>query len=193
MKVNDRYCSFYYELDEDYGEIVIDGSRTALLIVDMQYHFLTRPDTSGMSEREKAYYARWEYFYDRVDNEVIPNNARLLSAFRERKMLVAHARITGQLANGRDRSLDQKATGYNELLLLDGNPAGEIVAPLAPRDDGQRPYGNVAPADAAQLRHRYGGRDRGPDRSVRVGDRSQLGRRELQGLARRGRLRGIDA
>ena len=106
MKVNDRYCSFYYEFDEDYGEIVIDGSRTALLIVDMQYHFLTRPDTSGMSEREKAYYARWEYFYDRVDNEVIPNNARLLSAFRERKMLVAHARITGQLANGRDRSLD---------------------------------------------------------------------------------------
>ena len=87
MKVNDRYCSFYYELDEDYGEIAIDGSRTALLIVDMQYHFLTRPDTSGMSEREKAYYGRWEYFYDRVDNEVIPNNARLLSAFRERKML----------------------------------------------------------------------------------------------------------
>ena len=26
MKVNDRYCSFYYELDEDYGEIAIDGS-----------------------------------------------------------------------------------------------------------------------------------------------------------------------
>ena len=50
-------------------------------------------------------------------------------------MLVAHARITGQLANGRDRSLDQKATGYNELLLLDGNPAGEIVAPLAPREN----------------------------------------------------------
>ena len=72
MQVNNRYCSFYYELDEDYGEIVIDGSRTALLIVDMQYHFLTRPDTSGMSEREKVYYVRWEYFYDRVDNEVIP-------------------------------------------------------------------------------------------------------------------------
>ena len=80
MKVNNRYCSFYYELDEDYGEIVIDGSRTALLIVDMQYHFLTRPDTSGMSEREKAYYARWEYFYDRVDNEVtlaFPSSANL--------------------------------------------------------------------------------------------------------------------
>ena len=135
MKVNDRYCSFYYELDEDYGEIVVDGSRTALLIVDMQYHFLTRPDTSGMSAREKAYYERWEYFYERIDNEVIPNNARLLSAFRERGMLVAHARITGQLANGMDRSLDQKATGYNELLLLDGNPAGEIVAPLAPREN----------------------------------------------------------
>ena len=35
MKVNDRYCSFYYELDDDYCGIEIDRDRTALLIVDM--------------------------------------------------------------------------------------------------------------------------------------------------------------
>lgn len=133
MKVNDRYCSFYYELDDDYCDIEVDRDRTALLIVDMQHHFLTRPKLGdNASEREKAYYAKWGYFYDRVEREVVPNNQKLLAAFRERNMFVSHARITGQLESGRERSLDQKATGYNELLLLPGMPSAEIVEPLKP-------------------------------------------------------------
>ena len=34
MKVNDRYCSFYYENDDDYGTIEIEPEKTALLIID---------------------------------------------------------------------------------------------------------------------------------------------------------------
>lgn len=37
--------------------------------------------------------------------------------------------------NGSDRSLDQKATGYNELLLPPGTPSAEIVPALSPRED----------------------------------------------------------
>ena len=35
MRVNDRHLSFYYEPDNDMGEIKIDPAKTALLIVDM--------------------------------------------------------------------------------------------------------------------------------------------------------------
>ena len=43
MKVNDRHVSFYYENDNDYGKIEIDPAKTALLIIDMQHVFITRP------------------------------------------------------------------------------------------------------------------------------------------------------
>ncbi|PIE55534.1 MAG: isochorismatase [Dethiosulfovibrio peptidovorans] len=135
MKINDRYCSFYYELDDDYGEISFERDRTALLIVDMQNYFLNRPKTKGMSERKRAYYAKWEPFYNRIDSVVLPNNQHLLAAFREKGMLVCHARITSQLADGRDRSIDQKATGFNELLLPMGSPEAEITPSLSPIKD----------------------------------------------------------
>ena len=37
--------------------------------------------------------------------------------------------------SGSDRSLDQKATGYNELLIAPGDPLGDIVPELAPIED----------------------------------------------------------
>ena len=40
-----------------------------------------------------------------------------------------------QKKDGSDRSLDQKATGYNELLLPPGTPSAEIVPELKPLDD----------------------------------------------------------
>ena len=57
MKVNDRYCSFYYEDDLERGEVEIDPAATALLVVDMQHVFVTRPQpqdpnpTTGRSTR----------------------------------------------------------------------------------------------------------------------------------------------
>lgn len=37
--------------------------------------------------------------------------------------------------SGRERSLDQKATGYNELLLAPGDPLADIVPELEPLPD----------------------------------------------------------
>ena len=130
MRVNDRHLSFYYENDDDLGRIEIDRAKTALLIVDMQHVFITRPD--DMDARERA---RWEPFYRAIDERVVPNNVRLLNAFRELSMDVCFARIQGQKRDGRARSLDQKATGYNELLLPPGDPRAEIVPALAPLPD----------------------------------------------------------
>ena len=66
---------------------------------------------------------------------VVPNNARIIKVFREKGMEVAYAKIQCQKQNGTDRSLDHKATGYNELLLPPGTPSAEIVPELAPMPD----------------------------------------------------------
>lgn len=132
MRVNDRYVSFYYEQDDDLGEIKINPEKTALLVVDMQKVFVVRPDVQEPTERDLLEASRWEPFYKRIDEVVTPNNKKLLDAFRERNMNVAFAMIQCQKEDGSDRSLVQKATGFNELLLPPGHPDAEIIEELAP-------------------------------------------------------------
>jgi len=135
MRVNNRHVSFYYEDDMDMGKIEIDPKKTALLVIDMQHVFITRPVYTNPTEAEKRHAERWEQFYKAIDEVVVPNNARILKAFREKGIEVAFAKIQCQKMNGADRSLDQKATGYNELLLPPGTPSAEIVPELAPMPD----------------------------------------------------------
>lgn len=135
MKVNDRHVSFYYENDNDYGKIEIDPKTTALLIIDMQHVFITRPQLNNPTPAELANAARWEQFYQAIDETVVPNNKRILDYFRAHGMEVCFAKIQCHKKNGADRSLDQKATGYNELLITPGDPLGDIVPALTPVGD----------------------------------------------------------
>lgn len=135
MRVNDRYLSFYYADDFDTEEIVIDKKKTALLIVDMQHAFVSRKELPGESKEVEKDQKRWEPFYQIIEERVIPNNEKILKEFRERGIEVCFAKIQGQKKNGRDRSLDQKATGYNELLLLQGDKRAEIIPELSPQKD----------------------------------------------------------
>jgi len=123
MRVNDRYVSFYYEQDNDLGKIEIDRKKTALLVVDMQRFFVERPE-----KPQKG----WEPFYETIERTVIPNNRRILAAFRKNRMEVIYAIIQCRTHDGRDRSLDHKATGFNELLLPPGSVGSEIVPELKP-------------------------------------------------------------
>ena len=135
MKVNDRYVSFYYELDEDIGEVVIDPKKTALLVIDMQKVFITRPVIENPTELDILLQKRWEPFYKKIDEIVVPNNKRILEAFRSKGIEVGFAMIQSHKDNGSDRSLVQKATGFNELLLPKGSEASKIVDELSPIDD----------------------------------------------------------
>ena len=91
MKVNDRHVSFYYENDNDYGTIQVEPAKTALLVIDMQHVFITRPKLENPTEVEKANAARWEQFYQAIDTTVVPNNKRLLDYFRAHNMEVVFA------------------------------------------------------------------------------------------------------
>ena len=64
MKVNDRYCSFYYEDDYDYGKIEIDPKKTALLIIDAEYACVKPISSENMTQEDLDHNARWADFYE---------------------------------------------------------------------------------------------------------------------------------
>lgn len=135
MRVNDRYVSLYYEMDDDRGDIEITKEKTALLVVDMQRVFVERPADFNEHMEESDYYRAWGRFYDVIDNTVFPNNQRILKAFRQKKIEIIFAMIQSRTKDGRDRSLVQKATGFNELLLPPGSRESEIIPGLEPREE----------------------------------------------------------
>lgn len=79
-------------------EIEIDAQKTALICIDLQY-FDASPD-HGVFEGTRDDNA---YYFDRLDNTVIPNVARLQRVAREQRIEVMHVKIAALTNDGRDR------------------------------------------------------------------------------------------
>lgn len=122
------YRSFYYANAEEPADIRLSPATTALLVIDIQNTYLEPKDTADET-------ARWQPFYDRMRDVVIPNTARVIADMRARGVEVIFARIACLKDDGRDRSLSQKKPGFNYLLLPKDRPDGQIVADLAPVGD----------------------------------------------------------
>lgn len=135
MNWKTAYRSLYYETMAEPADPVLDPKTTALLVIDVQNTYLTRPERSTLSPIEQAHFDRWTPFHERMHGTVIPNIARVLTAFRRRSIEVFFARIACQTRDGRDRSLSQKLPGFNNLLLPKDTTPSFIVDALAPRDD----------------------------------------------------------
>ena len=117
MKVNEKYLNFYYETIGEVPEPVIDPKKTALLIVDMQNQFVLRDSPEAEAFKAAGEWERWIPFHDRLDEIVIPNNEKLLAAFRKYNMPVTYARIACEREDGEDRSPVQKSDGWNGIFL----------------------------------------------------------------------------
>lgn len=128
MSWKTAYRSFYYEKAEPPDDIVLQSDTTALLVIDIQNTYLEVPE-------DKAEAERWQPFFDRMNNVVIPNTARLIADARARGVEVIFARIACLKDDGRDRSLSQKKPGFNYLLLPKDRPDSQIVDALEPRGD----------------------------------------------------------
>ncbi|QFT96908.1 Peroxyureidoacrylate/ureidoacrylate amidohydrolase RutB [Roseovarius sp. THAF8] len=122
------FRSFYYETAEEPEDIALDPASTALLVIDIQNTYLEAPDDDIEARR-------WQPFFDRMNDIVIPNNARLIEWARAEGIEVMFARIACQTEDGRDRSLSQKKPGFNYLLLPKGREDSQIVDALAPKGD----------------------------------------------------------
>lgn len=122
------YRSFYYANAEEPDDIELDPETTALLVIDIQTTYLEDKETPEETER-------WQPFYKRMREVVIPNNARLIDECRKLGVEVIFARIACHKVDGRDRSLSQKKPGFNYLLLPKDNRESQVVPELAPRGD----------------------------------------------------------
>ena len=78
--------------------------------------------------------ARWQPFYNRMRETVIPNCASLIAECRNKGVEVIHARIGCLTHDGRDRSFSQKKPGFNNLLLSKDRDDAQIVPELAPKE-----------------------------------------------------------
>lgn len=72
------------------------------------------------------------YFMQRVQDQVIPNQVKILEAFRAAGENICHTVIESLTADGRDRSLDHKLSNMH---VPKGAPEGAIIAALTPTEN----------------------------------------------------------
>ncbi len=113
-------------------EIEIEPKHTALLFVDVQDYNCTwdGSEYAGLSAAEKE--QRYGYFFRMLKESALPNMVRLQQACRRAGMEVTYTVIESLTADGRDRSLDYKITGFN---VPKGSPDAKVVKELAPAAD----------------------------------------------------------
>ena len=113
-------------------EIPIEPLHTALLIVDVQKYNCTWDGGEyahlGAAEKEQSF----AYFFQNLRDSALPNMVRLQQACRRSGIEVTYTLIESMTADGRDRSLDYKITGFN---VPKGSPDAKMVDELAPTDD----------------------------------------------------------
>ncbi|MFZ0467788.1 MAG: isochorismatase family cysteine hydrolase [Thiogranum sp.] len=111
----------------------LEHHKTALLCIDMQYLDAARghgvfadAETSNMPVEAQ------EYYFEQLEQNVLPNVARLQAAFRARHLEVIHTRIQSLTRDGRDRSPGHKRLGLHA---PPGSKEAEFIESVAPLDD----------------------------------------------------------
>ena len=96
-------------------EIPIVPRKSALLFIDVQ-NYNARSDggeyrDEGLTPAEAE--TKYDYFFKRLNEVALPNMQRLQKACRQTGIEVLYTVIESLTADGRDRSLDYKITGFN--------------------------------------------------------------------------------
>ena len=128
MSWKTAHRSFYYANAPEPEDIVLKHAETALMVIDIQNTYMETPEDPAEAKR-------WQPFFDRMNNTVIPNTAKLLAECRQKGVEPIFARIACHKNDGRDRSLSQKKPGFNYLLLPKDRQDAQVVDDLAPQGD----------------------------------------------------------
>lgn len=113
-------------------EIPLVADQTALLFIDVQ-NFAVRlngGEFDQISDEEIA--GKYGYYFDALMNTAIPNMQKLQAGFRQAEIEVMYTVIESLTADGRDRSLDYKITGFN---VPKGSSDGQVIDELAVGED----------------------------------------------------------
>jgi ureidoacrylate peracid hydrolase len=113
-------------------EIEIEPKHAALLIVDVQNFNCSWDggEYAGLGAAEKE--QRYGYFFRTLKDSALPNMVSLQQACRRGGIEVNYTVVESQTADGRDRSLDYKITGFH---VPKGSPDAKMVPELKPTDD----------------------------------------------------------
>jgi ureidoacrylate peracid hydrolase len=113
-------------------DIAIEPSHTTLLFVDVQKYNCTwnGGEYALLSETEKQ--QRYGYFFRTLRDRALPNMVSLQHACRRAGIEVIYTSIESMTAEGRDRSLDYKITGFN---VPKGSRDAQMVDELRPGED----------------------------------------------------------
>jgi len=113
-------------------EIEIEPACAALLLVDVQTYNCSWDGGEyaqlGAAEKEQ----RYGYFFRTLKHSALPNMVLLQQACRRAGIEVLYTVIESLTADGRDRSLDYKITGFN---VPKGSPDANMVSELTPGAD----------------------------------------------------------
>lgn len=112
--------------------IPVEPPATALLFIDVQNFSAKREggEFSALSNEEFSH--KYGYFFQLLENQVIPNMQALQLAARTAKLEVMYTTIESLTKDGRDRSLDYKITGFN---VPKDSWDGRVIEELNPVDD----------------------------------------------------------
>ena len=111
----------------------IQHHNTALLCIDIQYldaapgyGVFANATSSGLPAEAQAYY------FDRLDNAVLPNVRRLQDTFRANRLEVIHTRIQSMTQDGRDRGPGHKRLGLHA---APGSKEAQFLPAIMPQGD----------------------------------------------------------
>lgn len=106
--------------------------QSALLFIDVQNFSAHKQGSEFKHLSADEFEQRYGWYFTELENRVIPNMQRLLNAFRQANIEVLHTTIESLTADGRDRSLDYKITGFH---VPKGSWDGKVIDELAPTAD----------------------------------------------------------
>ena len=115
-------------------EIPVEPKKSALLFIDVQ-NYNARSDggeycDEGLTPAEAE--AKYDYFFTRLKTVAVPNMQRLQQACRQKGIEVLYTIIESLTADGRDRSLDYKISGFN---VPKGSPDARVLDAIKPIGD----------------------------------------------------------
>jgi ureidoacrylate peracid hydrolase len=113
-------------------EVPIVAKGAALLFIDVQ-NFAAKRNGAEFKEMSKdEFEKKCGWYFQQLESRVIPNMQRLQQAARTAKVEVMYTTIESLTADGRDRSLDYKITGFH---VPKGSWDGKVIDELAPQGD----------------------------------------------------------
>jgi nicotinamidase-related amidase len=106
--------------------------KTALMVIDMQYLDAHRDYGMGAAAKKQGITAKYDYYFRRLDDVVVPNIKRLLKVCRKSGVEVIYPRIASLVKDCRDVSIEHKRIN---LLAPAGSRESEILDEIKPLDN----------------------------------------------------------